>query len=112
MHCHRNPPCRYFMDIGMHQELFRAMKHISQTEAELRIIEIVRDEALIPTQTIVDPDANLARDLRIDGDDITFLIIPRIEKEFGRKLSLRQWSQIGSPREIARAIIDPDSEER
>jgi hypothetical protein len=46
-----------------------------------RVVQIVRD--LVPPQRPVKLESAFTSDLKIDTDDLSFLLVPRIEKEFG-----------------------------
>jgi acyl carrier protein len=82
------------------------------SEAIESVIRIVRDEIRIPNSVSIDGKTCLVTDLKIDGDDLSFLVVPRLEREFKNKLSLEVWSKISTVEEIAEALINPTSHTR
>lgn len=53
-----------------------------------------------------------AEDLKIDGDDMSFLFAPRLERAFGIRVRLADWSTVGTVADLVRLVrayrtVDP-----
>jgi acyl carrier protein len=59
-----------------------------------RIEKIIRQECDVPNIKKIYPHTSISRDLGIDGDDISYYLIPALHKEFGKTLTLDQWLEI------------------
>ena len=68
------------------------------------IVDYLRNELRVPIHTNINPNSSISRSMGIDTDDLTFLLIPDLEKKFQRKLTNIQWSQLETVEQIARAF--------
>ena len=68
------------------------------------IVDYLRNELKVPMHIDINPNSSISRSMEIDTDDLTFLLIPNLQKKFQRKLSNKQWSQLETVEQIARAF--------
>jgi acyl carrier protein len=70
--------------------------------------EILRD--ILESQLAVSSDdissSDVLSQLNIDTDDLSFLFIPEVERKFGIKLSINEWSELGTLGEISMKILE------
>jgi hypothetical protein len=70
------------------------------------IVDYLRNELQVPPHIVINPNSSISRSMGIDTDDLTFLLIPYLQKKFQRKLGNKQWSQLETVEQIARAFAD------
>lgn len=62
-------------------------------EVERAVLESIHDITGTPIERIR-LTHTLVQDLRMDGDDFTFVFVPGVEKVLGLKTDARAWSQV------------------
>jgi acyl carrier protein len=55
-------------------------------------------------------DDELVADLSIDGDDLSFEMIPELERRFGRRTNLDDWNDVWTVRDVIRVFERPRNE--
>jgi acyl carrier protein len=70
------------------------------------IVEYLRVELGVSKKIDISPNSSVSRSMKIDSDDLSFLLVPDLEKKFGKKLGNKLWSEIETVEDIARAFAD------
>lgn len=69
----------------------------------MTIPDVVRDiisDILACDPEELRPDQHLIRDLHMDGDDASFLLVPELEKALGVKVPRKEWEMVGTIQDI------------
>jgi acyl carrier protein len=67
------------------------------------IVEYLRVELGVSKKIDISPNSSVSRSMKIDS---SFLLVPDLEKKFGKKLGNKLWSEIETVEDIARAFAD------
>jgi acyl carrier protein len=72
-------------------------------EIQSRVFDIIRFILADPGRSLSLTD-DLTQDLRIQGDDLSFLLVPRLEKTFGIRVPVREWEQVYTIGDVANLV--------
>jgi acyl carrier protein len=70
------------------------------------VVLYLRQEFQLSKDVPITAATSITRTLKIDTDDITFILIPDLEKRFKKNLSIEKWAQIETVEQIARAFSE------
>ena len=76
------------------------------SDAYEMIVKYLRDELRVPDSITISPESSVTRSLKVDGDDLSFLLVPDLEKLFGKKLGNERWAGLETVEQIARAFSE------
>jgi acyl carrier protein len=81
------------------------MRELSETEIRGTVLEVVadlagRDVGSIPL------DARLVRDLKIDSDDLSFVLVPELSKRFSASVPVHVWDRVYTVGDVVRVFMD------
>ena len=81
----------------------RAVRRVNcMNNTETKLLNILRDElALVDFE--IEPGEPLSQK-RLDTDDLSYLFVPAVEEAFGVKLSLIEWKNADTIRDIAELL--------
>lgn len=83
------------------------MTHEGNSAASLRatVWEILSDVLRMPVEDI-DDQASLVEELRLDGDDFSFLVVPKLERALGISLRDADWSTVRTASDLYNAVAE------
>ena len=77
---------------------------MTRPEAEAFVMRNVR-EILADRSRPLRGDEHLTRDLKIDSDDLTYLLVPAIERLCARRPTVRDWAGVGTINEVVDLLV-------
>ena len=75
----------------------------SRSEIEAGVVAILAKYTAHRSQPIR-PDDHIVRDLGVDGDEASFLLVPEIEARFGIAPPIEAWSRAATVRDICQLV--------